>query len=114
METAPLICPKCGAILAPDMQFCPHCGMPVAVKPLTIGMGKQIYIYVVSLLLPPLGLIWTWKYLRSSSSQAKKVGWIALILTIISVVATIWLTMSFLQGLGSQINSVSNYNPYGL
>ena len=103
-----LVCPNCGSILAPDDLFCARCGAKIVNQAQSVGLGKQIYIYAVSLFLPPLGLVWTWKYLRSSSSQMKRVGIIAAILTIISIWLTIWATMGFLQGMQSQLNSYSN------
>ena len=110
MDAQSLICPTCGSILAPDDMFCSHCGAQVVKKVATIGLGKQIYIYFVSLFLPPFGLVWTWKFFRTGNAQMKRVGWIALILTIVSTIFTIWITIGFFQGLQSQINSVSSYS----
>lgn len=107
MDNAQFVCPSCGAITAPDDVFCGHCGFKLN-RQITIGIGRQIWIYFVSLALPPFGLIWTFKYFRSSSPQNKRIAWIALILTIASILLTIWASMAFLQGVQSQINSVSN------
>lgn len=103
------VCPNCGNITAPDDTFCSHCGAKLN-TPVAIGIGKQIWIYFVSIFLPPLGLIWVWKYLRNGTSQQKRIAWIALILTVIASIITIWVTIGFLQGVQNQINSVSNFS----
>jgi|SRR5579872_3619517 len=110
MDTMQFVCPVCGNITAPDDVFCSHCGAQLANHNQNIGIGKQIWIYFVSLALPPFGFIWTWKYLKSGTPQQKRVGWIALILTVISIILTVWVTVGFLQGISSQINSVSNFS----
>lgn len=113
MDTMQFVCPQCGSITTPDDTFCSHCGVKLN-QIVTIGMGKQIWIYFVSLALPPFGLIWTWKYLRSGTPQQKRIAWIALILTVISIIVTVWVTVGFLQGISDQINSVSNFSNLGL
>ena len=102
------VCQTCGNILAPDDTFCGHCGAKVGSGVQTIGLGKQIWIYFVSLFLPPLGLIWTWKYLRSGSPQQKRIGWIALALTVVGILLTLWTIGGFLQGIQTQLNSYTN------
>lgn len=108
MDTQQLVCPTCGNILAPNDLFCPKCGTKVVRSMQPIGIGRQIWIYFVSLALPPFGLIWTWKYLRSDNSQVKRVGITAAILTVIAIVLTVWVTVGFLQSMQSQLNSYSN------
>lgn len=104
MDTLQLVCPKCNNPVAPTDLFCPHCG--VKLGPETISLGRQIYIYTISLLAPPFGLIWTFKYLMDPKKRF--VGIIAGIITIISLILTIQLTMGFFQGVQSQLNSVQN------
>lgn len=107
METQQLVCSNCGAILAPDDMFCSHCGTKTNIAQ-TIGIGRQIYIYSVSFLLPPFGLVWTWRYLRKGNTQQKRVGIIAGVLTVLSVVFAWWIMAGFLQGVQNQLNSYSN------
>ncbi|HYK08815.1 MAG TPA: zinc-ribbon domain-containing protein [Candidatus Eisenbacteria bacterium] len=108
MDTPTLVCPNCGNILVPGDAFCPKCGAKVENQAQSVGIGKQIYVYFVSFFLPPFGLIWAWKYMRSSSSQMKRVGIVAIVLTIAGIFLTIWTTMGFLQGMQAQLNSYSN------
>ena|SRR5260221_5495030 len=108
MDTPTLVCPNCGNILVPGDLFCPKCGAKIVNQPQSVGIGKQIYVYFVALFLPPFGLIWTWKYLKASSPQIKRVGIIALILTIVGILLTLWTIGGLVQGMQSQLNSYSN------
>lgn len=107
-DTTPFVCPNCGSIIAPDDEFCSHCGIKLTQKNQKIGIGKQIWIYFVALALPPFGLVWTWKYLRTDNPQMKRIGWIALILTVVAIILTVWTIQGFLQGVQNQMNSYSN------
>lgn len=97
-----LQCPYCKGTISPTDKFCSSCGK--AVNETGIGIGKQIYIYLVSIFLAPLGFIWFFKYFRSTTENNKRIGWIAGILTTISFVLAIWLTVQFLQSVQSQVN----------
>ncbi len=77
-------------------------------KPLSTTFLRQLLIYSVSLFLPPLGIWPAIKYLRQQDEKSKKIGLVALFLTIISIVITSWLTISFINSfnkeLGNQLN----------
>jgi hypothetical protein len=76
--------------------------------PEKISTGKQVSIYALSVLAPPLGLWPGLKYIFQKDEKAKMVGAIALILTIISTALTFWITMQFMAGPLNQINQMSN------
>lgn len=85
-------CKFCGFPVSENFYFCPNCGKKLKEPPLSISVGKQIGIYALSILLPPLGLGPGIKYILNNDSKAKMIGLVAIILTIISTVLTIWLT----------------------
>src|SRR5260370_18980619 len=80
-------CPYCGQAVDKTFDFCPHCGKSLEVLR-GISIGKQIYIYFMSLFLPPAGIVYCLRYMKSSIAQIKTVGMIALTLTMISIVLT--------------------------
>lgn len=92
-------CPYCHFPLISAGHFCPNCGKPISQKPISTSLPKQITIYLVSFFLPPLGLWWGVKYLRQDDEQAKRIGLIAILLTIISIVLTVWASMTFINNL---------------
>ncbi len=101
-------CPDCKANLSESDYFCPNCGKKIKEKPLSTTLLKQLSIYFISFLLPPLGVWPAIKYLRQGDEKSKKIGLIAIFLTIISIVIAGWLTTnlinSFNQELGNQFN----------
>lgn len=91
-----LICQKChGQIHAEDF-FCSHCGIKLKEPLVPTTIGKQLMIYLVSFFLPPFGLGFTFSYLRQKETKAQLIGWVSLILTILSIVITI-LTVKYLM-----------------
>ncbi len=105
----PRFCPNCGQGINASDAFCVHCGKQLVDLP--IGIGKKIYMYAISILLPPFGIVYFFKYFRSQNPDLKKVGTISLILTIIATIATIWMFVGFMQGVQ---NSLSSYSSLGI
>ncbi|CAN5147790.1 hypothetical protein BH11PAT1_BH11PAT1_5660 [soil metagenome] len=104
----PLLCPQCQTILTPDQNFCPKCGTKIKDAVLSVTMGKQLSIYALSFFLPPLGLWPGIKYLRQNEQSAKRVGIIALVLTVISLILNVWFGIAiynqYKQTFSSQLN----------
>ncbi|HZJ18104.1 MAG TPA: zinc ribbon domain-containing protein [Patescibacteria group bacterium] len=117
METEVLSCPFCHYPTIDAFYYCPNCGKNLKAVSVSISVLKQIGIYSISILLPPLGLWPGIKYLRQSSEKAKTVGLIAIILTIISFAVTIWLTMGLInqinQSFMEQANSFNQFQNLG-
>src|SRR3990167_3406227 len=96
-------CPNCNnRILSIDI-FCPACGKKLKNGESSLGIQKQIGVYLLSFFLPPFGLLPAIKYLRQADSKSKKIGAIALILTAISILITISLTKLVLGTFESQL-----------
>lgn len=75
-------------------------------------VAKQILIYLVSFFLPPFGLGWGFKYLKSKDEKAQKIGLIAILLTIISLILTFWITKNFVNNITKSINSELNLDDF--
>ena len=104
------ICPYCKSMVLPDAYFCPNCGKQLKDKPLSATLLKQIIIYSVSFFLPPFGLWYAFKYLKAGDSKSKKIGIVAIILTIISIALTIWLTYGIINSVMQPFNEINNLN----
>lgn len=103
-------CPVCNTLLAPQFKFCPQCGIKLETVT-AMPMGKQIQVYLVSLLFPPLGLIPGFKYLFYKNASAKRVGIIAIVLTIIATGITFWYAGILMNQINSALNSqLQQYN----
>ena len=96
-EPSAQTCPQCHQAVSPTDVFCPHCGKQLKEAELKISLITQLWIYFVSLFLPPLGFWPGIKYYRNSDPKAQQIGMIAIILSVVSTVGTLWLTYEFLN-----------------
>lgn len=104
---AKTFCPACGRAAGPTDNFCPHCGQEFNRQPLPVSFYGQVIAYAVSLLLPPFGLWYVFKYLRRGNSQAKRVAVIAAILTAISVIYAVYLFISIMNSVSQSIKELN-------
>jgi hypothetical protein len=106
----PDICPYCQNLNKSGSKFCPNCGKRLVPEELSTTPSKQLIIYIISFALAPLGLIWAVKYCRSSDKKTRTVGWIAVFLTVLSIIVTLALMRSIANGVNSQLNT--NFEQY--
>ncbi len=103
-------CLTCFGAVPIGAYFCPHCGTSLKDKGPSTSLGKQITVYAISLLLPPLGYWYGWKYLKQSDAASKKIGWAAIILTTASIILTTWGSVSILNSVNQQLNGITQWN----
>jgi hypothetical protein len=104
------LCRFCNSPVSSNFFFCPTCGKKLHEPPITIA--KQISVYAISILFPPLGLWPGIRYVMQKDEKTRTVGIIAIILTIVSTIITIWLFMNTLSsitsGIGMPLNQYQN------
>jgi len=102
------MCTGCGRQIPMEYNVCPHCGRaqnapgaPVQqAQQGSVGSGLTILLYILSFLIPILGIIIGILWLGMGSDPEKKqVGKMCLILGILSIV--IWIVVGCLIGIGS-------------
>jgi len=99
-----LKCKYCSANITSLDFFCPNCGKQLKAKQMSVGIGTQIGVYLLSFFLPPLGLWPAIKYLRQEDNVSKRIGIIAIVLTVISVIITLVSFSAFLNLISGQLN----------
>jgi hypothetical protein len=97
-----MLCSACNAFIPSSANFCPNCGRRLRAIPPATTLSRQTIVYLISFFLAPFGLWFAWKYLKQDDIRSKKIGIVAIALTVISVAITFW-TMAGLY------NSVSRY-----
>src|SRR3989344_8249247 len=102
------ICPQCHTQLKIEDFFCFNCGKNLKAKPLSISIGNQLLLYIGSLLLPPLGLIWGFRYLRQPDRASKTVGMIAVILTVVILTISAVVAIDIFNKINSQVSQQLN------
>lgn len=101
-------CPFCQFEVKAQDVFCPHCGKKIRETPLSSSIGKQIMIYLLSFLLPPLGLWPAFKYLRQKDTKLKFIGIIAVALTFVSIIISAVLIVNVMNDINRQVNEQIN------
>ena len=99
-------CKFCGQTVLSNYYFCPYCGKKIIDPPIT--MLKEIGVYLFSVFQPPLGLWPGIKYLFQKNKKAKRIGVIAIILTIISSIITIWACIGLVNNMTQSLNAQMN------
>ncbi len=75
-----------------------------------MGFWPLVWLFILSIFLPPLGLGLTIRYIKSPEKNARIVGWISLVVTILASIEAVILSISVLQTINSQVNSqLQNY-----
>jgi hypothetical protein len=97
------ICKFCGQTVFANYYFCPYCGKKLIDPPITFL--KEFGIYLFSIFLPPLGLWPGIKYLLQKNARAKRVGIITIILTVLSIAITLWLSVAAFNNINQAINA---------
>lgn len=109
-STPPEICPYCQSLVPVGSIYCSNCGKPLHEEKIQISTRRQIIIYLVSFFLPPLGLIWTFKYLKQSDPIKKRVGIVSLLLTVVAIILNFYALSVVMNLLSSQLNSINSLN----
>jgi hypothetical protein len=107
-----LTCPSCHQPVGQTDYFCPYCGKKIRPQPLSTSWGSQIVLYIKTLLLPPLGLWWGYRYLRQSDTSSKLVGLVVVLMTVVEIVWVTQITIGAINTANQQINQQMNL--YGL
>ena len=105
-----LVCPKCKSSYETTDLFCRVCGRKLKEKTLATSFSKQLSTYLISLLLPPLGLWPAIKYLRQGDIKSKQIGIIAIVITVISVIISIIVFTKFMHSFNNTLNGPSEYD----
>ncbi len=84
------VCSACNTSVQSSANFCPNCGRQLRTIPLATTLSRQIIVYLISFFLAPFGLWFAWKYFKQGDDKSKKIGVVAIALTVISAALTTW------------------------
>jgi len=106
------LCPTCHQSVRLTDYFCSNCGKNLRPRPLSTSLLSQIALYLKTLLLPPLGFIWGYRYLRQPGTNSKIVGLITIAITIIEIVLLVEFAVNLVNTVNQQIYQQTSL--YGL
>jgi hypothetical protein len=107
MENIVEVCPICHQPVLAEYFFCPNCGHNLKEKQIPISIIVQVGLYALAIFLPPLGLWPGIKYMMKNTKQAKWVGGVTIVLTILSSFFTIYYTLTIFNTYIGQINDLT-------
>ncbi len=98
------LCPVCHTVVRTTDYYCFNCGKNLHEKPLSTSRTTEIMYYLGSLLLPPIGLWWGFKYLKQEDSDSKRIAYVCIAITVVSTILAVRWTMQFMNGINAQVN----------
>ncbi len=98
-------CPVCHVAVRPSDFFCYNCGKNLHEKPPSTQLMTQLLYYAGSILLPPFGFIWGYRYYKQDDPASKRVGMICIGLTVLSLIVTVIEIFNIGHSLNAQIDS---------
>ena len=91
-----------------EYYFCYNCGKNLHPAPLSTSIATQAWIYIGSVILAPMGLVWGLRYVRQPSSKAKMVGAISIILTVITLIIMSKLITVYIANVNEKVTQQLN------
>lgn len=101
----PAVCPSCHIVVKSTDYFCSNCGKNLHPVPLRTTVFDQVKLFLGSVFLAPMGIIWGMRYLREKEDKSKIVGVIAMLLSVITLIVAIQYTVNFANTINSQVGN---------
>lgn len=76
-----------------------------------LSSGQKRWAYIISLGLPPFGLLYALKFWFSGKDDGQDAAWICLVLTAISVMLMVILTKMMFSGTTGQLEQIQQLKP---
>ncbi len=102
------ICQSCKTEINSEGDFCPICGFKNDKKVEILPFSKKLKIYTLSVFLAPFGVIWFIKYFKNPNPSIRKVGYFALIITMLSFVISIITIKSYVGAVSKYTDAYQN------
>lgn len=100
-----VLCPFCKNEVKTTDKYCSLCGKRVDGVNLSISSKEKVKIYLLSILLTPIGLFWFFKYFRNSDSEKRKTAYVSLAITVVMVIILIVINIYFFEMLKDYLGS---------
>ena len=79
---------------------------------MSTSVATQIGVYLLSFFLPPFGLIPALRYMRQTDRKSKIIGVVAIVLTAISLVVSVYYAIIFINQFNQTLTSQLNLQGY--
>ncbi len=89
IETPITTCPRCHAPVRPTDYYCYNCGKKLRMTPPSLRIESLVTLFLVSIFLPPLGILMGWPYLREKDWTRRIIGTAAVLANILATFVAI-------------------------
>ena len=104
-----IACPQCHTSVRPTDYYCYNCGKNFRSAPPDTSVLTLAGFLVGAVVLPPMGIIWGFRYIRHPVVGVKLFGWLLIALTIIELVIIARVTIDLYNTVNNQvINQMQN------
>jgi hypothetical protein len=97
------LCPACHVVVRPGDYFCFNCGKNLHPAPPSMSFGTLLSFIAGSIFLPPMGVIWGFRYIKNQDSKAKMFGVSLILITIIELLILVDVTVKAYNTINDQI-----------
>jgi hypothetical protein len=96
-------CPNCRNPIDGMVFYCPICGKKIKEPPVGTGFWSLLGLFAISILLPPLNIPLSFKYIRAVDPKAKMSGWVSIGLMVVSLIIVTILTINTINEVNRQV-----------
>ena len=96
-------CPNCKNQIDPNVFYCPICGKKIKEPPVSTGFWPILGLFLFCILLPPLNIPLSFKYLRAADTKAKTLGWISLFVMAAALAVITVITINVVNEVNRQV-----------
>jgi hypothetical protein len=89
-----------------ETTICPYCHQPIKSTTLSTSVSTQIFLYLKTVILPPMGFFWGYRYLQQPDNKSRIVGLAAIIITFIEIIWLIQSSISLINAVTLQMNQL--------
>ena len=97
------VCPACHVAVRPMDYFCFNCGKNLHAAPPGTAPADQIKLYLGSVFLAPMGIVWGLRYLREENRKSKIVGIVAMTLSVVTILIVVQYIVALVNTVNSQV-----------
>ncbi len=106
------ICPFCNKEIGSTDKFCPNCGNRLPESNSSFTVGQKVKLYLLSVILAPLGLYWFFKFYKNENPEKRRVAFYSLYITIFMIVVLVIINVYFIRALETYVGSY-NLDSFG-
>ena len=96
-------CPNCKNQIDSNVFYCPICGKKVKEKSVGTGFWPMAGLFALCIVLPPLNIPLSFRYIRSTDPRVKTLGWVSIGIMVLSLIIITLATINIVNEVNRQV-----------